>query len=301
MTGAARVAVALVTRGGGVRNVVRSSVHRLYTILPVAPLRRLLYAKAHRRLLRLHAPRRFSEKVNWRIAYDRRERLAWTCDKLRMKEAASRDGALVPETLWIGRDLDELRGVDLPQRWVLKPNHRTGLVYVGTGQPDVDELRHRTRGWLDESQWRVRGEWAYGRARPLYLIEEWIGDEEQSPPDYKVFVFDGVPALIQVDHDRFGDHTRRLYRSDWSPLDTLHTFPLAPVEPPPAQLQRMLDLARGIGAAFDFIRVDLYVWGDEVYLSEVTPYPGGGLETFHPDALDFELGRKWNLPGRRQQ
>jgi hypothetical protein len=36
-------------------------------------------------------------------------------------------------------------------------------------------------------------------------------------------------------------------------------------------------------------------------VNEVTPYPGGGLETFHPDALDFELGRKWSLPGRRQR
>ena len=264
--------------------------------LPVAARRHVLYAKHHRRLLRLGEPRRFSEKVNWRIVRDRRDVLAWTCDKLRMKETASRRGARVPRTYWTGCRLDGLARVELPDRWVLKPNHRTGLVHVGHGTPDIEVLRGVTAGWLDESQWTVYGEWAYGQARQVFLVEEWIGDAGRCPPDYKVFVFDGVPTVIQVDRDRFGEHTRRFYRNDWAPLDVVYTFPLAALEPPPVHLPEMLRVARQLGVGLDFIRVDLYVRAEEIFLGEVTPYPGGGLEVFRPDALDHELGQRWCLP-----
>lgn len=264
--------------------------------LPIAARRRLLYARHHRRPLRLATAQRFSEKVNWRIVHDRRELLDTTCDKLRTKQEAVRLGARVPKTYWSGHRLDDLAHVALPARWVLKPNHRTGLVHFGRGRPDVQALEEATRGWLAESQWRVYGEWAYGRAERGFLVEEWLGDIDGCPPDYKVFVFDGAPAVIQVDRGRFGEHTRRFYRDDWTPLDVVYTYPLAAVEAPPDRLPEMLDIARQLGSGFDFIRVDLYLRAGEVLLGEVTPYPGGGLEVFRPAALDHELGQLWRLP-----
>lgn len=269
----------------------RSQVRRYQaalTALPVAA--RHLYAKHHRRPLHLAAPRRFTEKVNWRIVHDRRDLLAWTCDKLLMKEAASRIAVRTPHTYWTGRHLDELERIELPDRWVLKPNHRTGLAYFGRGRADVRELRRATSGWLDESQWRVYGEWAYGQARPALLVEEWMGDSEKCLRDYKVFVFDGVPAVIQVDRDRFDHHTRCFYRAERTPLDAVDTFPLAAVEAPPVRLPEVLDVALQLGTGFDFMRIDLYVRAGEIYLGEVTSYPCSGLKV-RPDAFDHELGQ----------
>jgi hypothetical protein len=59
----------------------------------------------------------------------------------------------------------------------------------------------------------------------------------------------------------------------------------------------MLDIAETLGAAFDFIRVDLYDVDGEVWFSELTPYPGAGLAGFDP-ALDRRLGALWQLPPR---
>ncbi len=101
--------------------------------LPPLVRREIWYVQKYRRLGHLRRPVLFSEKVNWRILYDRRPLLAWTCDKLRMKEEAIRHGVAVPQTYWSGHDLRELVDVQLPERWVLKPNHRSEIVHFGGG------------------------------------------------------------------------------------------------------------------------------------------------------------------------
>lgn len=289
-------ALAGVGTHGGIAVDVRRIYWAVLRHLPVSVRRHVQYTKAHRRRLHLRAPKRFSEKVNWRIAHDRRPVIEWTCDKLRMKKAAEVAGLRVPRTIWSGVDVAEILDLDLPTRWVLKPNHRTGLVHLGEGPPTEELLEAATSGWLKETQSDLRGEWAYSQATPCLLVEEWVGPTDEVPADYKLFVFDGVPHVIQVDTNRFSGHQRRFYRPDWTPLDVKHTFPLAPVEPAPDLLDDMLDAAAKLGAEFDFIRVDLYVTPTALYFGEVTPYPGGGLERFEPRWLDQELGEAWTLP-----
>jgi hypothetical protein len=260
----------------------------------------VLFACFNRRLPNFTEPATFNDKVNWRIMHDRRPALAWTCDKLAMKEhARAIAGLSVPRTYWAGSDLRELQGAALPAHWVLKPNHRSGLVYFGHGRPDASHLRELTATWLDPVQATKLGEWAYTRARPMLLAEEVIGDPGSSPPDYKFFVFGGEVAVIQVDTGRHTVHRRRFHRPDWSPLEVRSGgFPLAPAEPPPESLGRMLAVATELGAEFDFIRVDLYDVPGKVFFGEVTPYPGGGLKRFVPASFDTELGARWQLPAR---
>ena len=151
--------------------------------------------------------------MNWRILNDRRPLLEGTCDKLAMKDFARErsDGLAlrVPVTYWSGTDVGELASLELPEEWVLKPNHRSGLVILGSGAPDVAALRHETRSWLDERQWTMLGEWAYSLARRVILAEERIGGGAVPPATYKVFVFDGVPRLIQVIEGRPESQTQR--------------------------------------------------------------------------------------------
>src|SRR5205085_1748016 len=98
-----------------------------------------LYRAAHGRWPAVLRPRSFTEKLNWRISWDRRPLLAHTCDKLAMKEHACRAAAglvRVPETFWSGTDVADLVHADLPPRWVLKPNHTCMRVHFGEGRPD---------------------------------------------------------------------------------------------------------------------------------------------------------------------
>ena len=283
---------------GGLRGAARSMVYRL----PIGLERRLLYVYYQRKLPRFGKPVTFSDKVNWRILNDRRPLLEWTCDKLAMKQYAEKaglDGLRVPETIWSGSDLGDLRSVDLPEHWVLKPNHRSGLIHFGGGRADQRELAAVTATWLDAFESGKLREWAYATARPMFVVEELLGPPGSPPPDYKIFVFDGKPDLIEMVNRYDGDQ-QRMYRTDWTPLELLYgPQGIAPVAPRPPGLDRMLEIAHELGKPFDFIRVDLYDLCDvdgSIVFGELTPYPCGGLERFRPAAFDVELGEKWQLP-----
>lgn len=277
------------------RNAGRSTAYRL----PVRVERRLLFAYYNRKLPHFGRPVTFSDKVNWRILNDRRPLLEWTCDKLAMKEYASEAGLedlYVPRTFWVGTDIGGLVEVDLPEHWVLKPNHRSGLIYFGSGQADQWELSKITATWINTFESSTMHEWAYEKARAMFLVEELLGPPGSPPPDYKIFVFDGQPDIIEM-VNRYDGNQQRLYRPDWTPLDVLYgPQGIAPIAPPPPDLDRMLTIAQQLGKPFDFIRVDLYNMDGMVVFGELTPYPCGGLERFRPAAFDIELGKKWHLP-----
>lgn len=288
-----------VNRSGSSRwfdRTLKSGVNRL----PPLVRREINYARNYKRLGHLQHPVLFSEKVNWRILNDRRPLLAWTCDKVRMKEEAARCGVSSAETYWSGQDLTELANVRLPEDWVLKPNHRCGLVYFGHGpivDGDFPALEAKTRGWLQEKQARVLGEWAYSQARPCLLVEEMLGDRQTPPHDYKFFVFDGQPCLIHVHTDRWPVHRARVYTPTWEP----QPFPcgyaaLGPIEDPPEALHEMLLVAARLAKPFDFMRIDLYAVGHHIYLGEYTPYPNGGMRPYWPRSVDQKMGAVWRLP-----
>lgn len=279
----------------GMKSVIRS----ILTKMPLQPRRQLYFLKAHRAWPNFSSPKTFNEKVNWRIINDRREVLSWTCDKLRMKDFAQKSDAAVsvPRTLWSGTDISELVDLSFPDRWILKANHRSQCVFPGKGSPDLDTLQAATDGWLDNWQGNQLGEWAYEFARPLILLEEWIGNDDEPPSDYKFFVFHGRVELIQLDQNRFSGHQIALYDRGWNPLGaTKGLWEDAGVTPEPAHLQEMIEIAESLGKDFDFMRIDLFDTDFGIFFGETTPYPGGGLSPFEPKSFDLELGSKWSLP-----
>ena len=280
---------------GAAERAYRAGLRRL----PDRPKRALLYREAHGRWPRGSRPRTFTEKINWRVVNDRRPLIGRLGDKLAMKEYAARicPEVRIPRVLWTGADVAELTAADLPQRWVLKPNHGTMRVHLGHGRPRTEDLRDLTAGWLDDPLYRDRGEWVYSQARRLLLVEEYLGP---APADHKFLVFDGRVRLVQVDTGRLGGrHRRRLYTPDWTPLEVVEPhMSLGPATPPPASLPAMTAVAEALGREFDFIRVDLYDIAGTVWFGELTPYPGGGLDRLDP-SLDRQLGEWWTLPPRR--
>jgi hypothetical protein len=243
-------------------------------------------------------PTTFNEKVHWRLRHDRRPLLSDTCDKLAMKDHASRlvPGLVrIPETLWCGMDVAELAEVDLPEHWVLKPNDASGLVLFGQGAARRNEIAAGIGNWRQRKHRRQNEEWAYRQARPGLLVERFIGTPGESAADLKVLVFDGTPRMVSVHTSRYRVHRVRLYTPDWKPLPWSEGYPPGPDAPRPERLEDMLKAASALAAGFDMLRVDFYEHEGVLWFGELTPYPGGGITPLEPE-LDMLLGRWWNLP-----
>jgi hypothetical protein len=97
--------------------------------------------------------------------------------------------------------------------------------------------------------------------------------------------------------DRFSSRkTLTFYSPSWKMLPATQAYPRGEYRPPPKNLPAVLDAATRMAGDLDFLRVDLYVVDDEVYLGEVTPYPAGGLNPIKPYAIDLSWGNMWELP-----
>jgi len=191
---------------------------------------------------------------------------------------------------------------DLPNRFVVKPTHGSGWVQIVMNKSALDRaaLIETCTAWLNQSFYKTTREWAYKHIEPRILIEEFIDDGAgRAPNDYKLFVFDGIVELIQVDAARFADHRQRLYSPAWEKLDVLlHYDDIVGDVPRPIHLADMIAAAETLGRELDFIRADFYDTGDRPYFGELTTTPGCGCEHFHPKEFDRYLGGRWKIRTR---
>ena len=68
----------------------------------------------------------------------------------------------------------------------------------------------------------------------------------------------------------------------------------------PAQLPKAIELARKLAQGFAFVRVDLYLLGDEqIYFGEMTFTPASGVRHWEPETADRMLGDLIELPAKK--
>ena len=130
----------IVPRGAiaqGVRSQVSETVR---SWIPQRLKRHVLFLRFHGTWGNFTHPRTFSEKINWRILYDRRPELAWTCDKLESKRRAEAAGVRSPITYWAGDDVSKLADIGLRTTGSSSRITGPGWCISDTDGPDVDEL-----------------------------------------------------------------------------------------------------------------------------------------------------------------
>ncbi len=270
---------------------------------PIAAVLRVFrrYRRVHGRAPRLFAPRRFTEKMQWRKLFDRDPLFAVMCDKLACRDLiAERLGAdCLPPLLWSGDDAAAVPLERLDTPYVVKCAHGSGMNHF-VDDPravDAEAVRARIRDWQARNHGIRADEPGYAELRPRILVEAMLAEADGTPPvEYKFFLFDGEVALIIVrineDHDR---HRNFFTRADWSPVAVRFDAPAAEPFARPAELDRMLAIARQLGEGLDHVRVDLLVSRGRIYVGELTPYSFSGMVRTDPDAFDAELGRAWRI------
>ena len=255
----------------------------------------LVYWWRHGRWPALDQPRRFTEWVQWRKLNDRNPERARLTDKSHSKcvaAAALGEDFIVP-TLWQGRQLPVVAPWPLP--FVVKANHGCGQIVVVRTAADYQRARRIAPQWLNRAYGGWLDEWHYRGARRLILVEPFIGEHNSLPVDYKIYVFGGRAAMVQVHEGRGVRHCWHQYDCGWQPLSNGAGTATAPLS-----LPAMLAAAERLGSGHDFVRVDFYEIDGAPLFGEFCLYPGSGLDRFDPFSLDDWLGAQWSAQCQEQ-
>ncbi len=282
--------------------MLKLSRRNLLNFLPDRAYLKIQYFLKLGRKLNLEAPALYNEKLQWIKLYDRNPLYTRMADKLSVRDYVKERGCgeyLIPVLLVCDRP-EEIDWDGLPDRFVVKCSHGSSSNIIVTDKALQDRAKDMgdLRRWMRRNWFWLSREWPYKDVKPRILVEAFIGDEHgKAPYDYKILCFDGEPAYIIVDADRYEGHTRNFYSPEWVKQDMFNRHPPIPREiPRPEHLTEMLDVARKLSRGIPHVRVDLYEANGRVYFGETTFFHGFGMEVFRPREFEKHLGDLIPLP-----
>ena len=259
-----------------------------------------LFKRCHGYDLDLDNPKTFNEKLCHSKLFNRNPLMTQTSDKYRARQyIRSRvpdcEKHLVPIYI-VFYNPGAIRGIALPDKYVMKPNHGSGWWIEKNGDytvnvdmvkyQDLDEsvLESIVRAWLVEDYSLRWNEWAYKDIERLVVVEKSIG----SPNDYRLNMFDGKFKFLAVTTPY--QKTFNYFDEDLKPVHLnlkpeLEDFKMS------GRIRQMIKWAEMLSKGWDFIRCDFMVT-DKVYFSELTHYPGAG-NVCYPYDFDLKLGEYW--------
>jgi Trans-aconitate methyltransferase len=254
------------------------------------------YASFFDRPPKLLRPKTFNEKIQRNKLFRRRSRYTLFADKIAVRDYVKRrvGSHVLSKLYWTGTDLRTVSSGILPKKFVIKANHASGRILIVNDRDAFNwkQAYEQTCRWLEQDYSEMWAEWQYRWIEPRLLIEEFLEVENgRSPPDYKFFCFRGRVEMVEIDFDRFLNHTRAFVGRNFEVLQfgiAYGRYPGALV--PPANFSTMIGIAEALAGRESFIRVDLYDVGRPIF-GELTLHPKAGLGTFEPPEYDLIVGK----------
>lgn len=255
--------------------------------------------------LELTHPKRFNEKVQWLKLYNRNPEYITMVDKYKVKDYVAGiigDEYIIP-TLGVWDNPDEIDFDALPNQFVLKCNHNSGLgMYIcrDKSKMDIRRVKRDLRKGLRQDYYLPGREWPYKDVKRKIIAEKYISNGEEGLTDYKVHNFNGVPKFILVCKDRFKSSglTEDFFSITWEHLDVKRPKNSYSSEPitQPEELKEILKLSAKLSKNIPFVRADFYIVNHHVYFSELTFFPASGFEPYEPEEWDYIFGNYLKLP-----
>lgn len=285
---------------------MKQLLRRLSRVLPDKLYVQFLYLKTHGRLLRLHRPRTFNEKVQWYKLYYRDPLMTTLSDKYEVRKylQAKDYGRLLNELYGVYESADEIDLATLPASFVLKATHGSSMNIICRDKKnlDWDKCRRLLTQWLATNHFYSGRQWSYKNIRPRLICEKYLQNEEFAELiDYKFYCYHGKPEMLLVCTGRHaaGGVKYNAYDMDWNRIYTFKGKPCSELAiEKPENFAAMVAIAKELCENFPFIRVDLYSIKGKVIFGEFTFYPDSGMVPFTPDQYNYFLGDFFVLPGK---
>ena len=251
---------------------------------------------------RLHPPESFNERILHRIIYDRDPKLRIVSDKLAVRafiEERVGKEYVVP-LLGVWERPKEITWQVLPERFVLKPNHASGLLAIVDRSDglDIEKLTVEAEEWLAYDFFDRSLEWGYRGLPRRILAEPFLhAPDGEAAPEAQVYTFSGKAALINI---LVGVKRTPQRRSCWFDVTgrqvaiKKRVVPYGEFQLSNRDRQNMVAVAEQVCQDFSSLRVDFFMAIGGLKIGELTAYTHSGINPWEPPELDEKLGQLWN-------
>ncbi len=277
---------------------------RIFRLLPDDLYLKIKYRLTMGRKLDLNNPETFNQKLQWLKLYDRKPEYTQMVDKYEVRKYIKEiigEEYLIP-LLGVYDSFEEIDFDNLPDEFVLKPNHTSGNVFICKDKSKIDykKLKKEVNRWLKREYYWLHREWPYKNVKPRIICEELIKTENGGfPYDYKFHCFNGEPDNVMVCIEResgnpkfyFFDNEWNLLRYNLAGINAPQGFTL----PKPKKMDEMFMLAKKLSSGFPFIRVDFFCENEKIYFGELTFFPDSGFDVNLLKETDILFGEKLEL------
>lgn len=253
--------------------------------------------------LDLQKPKTYNEKLQWQKLNNIHLEYSTLVDKYMVKEYVGEKIGMdhIIPTLGVWEEFDEIEFSKLPNQFVIKTTHDSGgVVIIKEKTPEaLSCARKIINKSLKRNYYYEHREYPYKNVKPRIIVEKYMVDESGTElKDYKIFCFDGEPKAIQVDYDRFVEHKRNMYDTEWNRLPFTLKFPTdwSREFDKPKNLDKMLEIASILSYGYPHLRVDLYNINGRIYFGELTFFHGSGFEKFTPEDWNMKFGNWIKIP-----
>lgn len=269
-------------------------------------LPRMLKRQFYRNLgypLNLDDPKTLNEKLQWFKVHVRDPRITMCADKYAVRDyVAEKIGEqyLVP-LYGVYDSIEEIDITQLPEQFVLKPNHESGRVIICRNKKEMDWVKTADllNNWLHENYYYEWGEWGYKNIPPKIICEKLLYGDDII--DYRFFCFQGEIFGVKITGGRVNGISHRIAFSDESfhlvkaidengkLLSDEYLFNK------PEHWEGMIRVAKILSVDFPFVRVDLYDIKGSIYFGELTFTPSNGMDPNLPEGWDKKMGQLFDL------
>lgn len=281
---------------------------RLLRFIPDGLFLKIKFRLIMDKKLDLKNPKTFNEKMQWLKLYDRKPEYTQMVDKYEVRkyigEVIGKE-YLIP-LLGVYDNFEAIEFDKLPNKFVLKPNHTSGNVFICKDKSKIDykKLKKEVNRWLKREYYWLHREWPYKNIKPRIICEKYMVDESGTElKDYKFMCFNGQVKCIFVCTNRTSPTGLNIdiYDVAWNlmPFGRPNQPGTGVKIPKPKNFDKMIKYAEKLAENIPFIRVDFYETDGQLFFGELTFYPGAGFEEFSPEFYDSILGGWITLPGNK--
>ena len=248
------------------------------------------------------------DKLNWLLVHESPELKTNIVDKILLRNYSKKilgKNICVP-IIKIYNDIRDINLVELPDKFVLKCNHGSGMNIICNNktQFNISDAKKKLNKWMKINYGLISNEYQYINVKKKIFAESFLQD---NLTDYKFYCFNGSPKLIKVQSKyKAGLKMYHYYDLSWKITDIetklKGNIKLSSVKfPKPKFLKQMIEYAKKFSQYYAFVRVDLYEFNDTVYLSELTFTPANAFSPYKNMKQRLYLGNLLDISQVKNQ